>query len=154
MTSLGLAVHPTSKNILFCEYIWYPYFCLLGYGVHSYGGASFEQRSPQGLKHYLGKRQTKGRKHNGRQTLFFLVLEPLRSGYPSPLNLNGTHIFIAWKWSKMDKLFITFFCWSILISTEHNMQFFYTFFLCFMRFWSFLKHNKFFLRDQGGYPFS
>ena len=34
--------------------------------------------------------------------VFFLVVEPLRSGYPLSLVLGSTFFFIAWKWSQMD----------------------------------------------------
>ena len=82
----------------------------------------------------------------------FLVVEPLRSGYPTPKTLVvKTIFFIAWKRSKMDKkwinfskifweysifrkiiakIIINFFCWSILTSTEQDMQFFFINFSC------------------------
>ena len=52
----------------------------------------------------------------------------LRSGYASPLELSDMQ-------NTLEKLFVEFFGWSILTSTEHNKHIcLLHFFLCFMRY--------------------
>ena len=61
--------------------------------------------SPLGIDH-LSNYNIKGEvREDTHKKMFFLVVEPLRSGLPPPQTLVVQNIFffIAWKWSKMDK---------------------------------------------------
>ena len=84
----------------------------------------------------------------------FFSRRSTKARVPSPLDLVVQNFFysffFAWKWSEIDwklikkisvkfKLCTTFFCRSMLTSTEHDMQFFLFIFLVFLRFLYFFK---------------